>query len=1211
MADTRVDSYSDDRGVEGALYRELRRFIGDATDRLWIKVPWWDTSPHAKELLDDVVKARGRRVDVTVLARPESSNDAVLRRLRDAGVKVVCIRNLHEKHVLADDRALDHSTNFTRKELAVNENSGTILRGQSTVGAIEAGFQVMIENQAKFAVGEEVWTSTAKLVPKQLTPYLDRYARLNPLQSKAVPAVLTTTGHVMVVAPTSSGKTLIGEVAALRSIILEDRPAVWLLPARALAKEVAETAERWQRLGIKSVELTGETNLSSERVRSAQLWVATTEKFESLYRRRSLSSFLDTVGCLIVDEVHLVGDQERGATLESLIARLRTSEGRTRIVALSATVANAQELARWFNAELISSTWRPTRLVTQLVAYDTDSNGPGRWADEKAKDEAVSRLLDELRAGADSAESDDPIGNLLIFCGSKNAVRRTAAHLGEFDRRDLPDESLVELAGRRKIGIYFRDAPHASRTLKGFKDRQLTTLVATSGLSTGVNTPARVVVIRDLVLGISDLEVSQAQQMLGRAGRAGLEQDGFGFILVPRDEEDEWRQQLTAGYRVRSQLLDKVADAVLAEILLGSITSYQDARIWYEGTFAYAQTTTPHDMVAVVDRLIQAALVSGSNGQLRVTDVGALTARLMVGVDAAEGLYSQIPKLTPPSSATEAEEIILGLAAKTVPALREWPVNPKAYGDWVDDALAASGSLGSRAGVEFGSRFIAAVASAALNQPARLQVSGTRMARSELTRAIEAIPRYLSWIAGLGSIGVGSWEPAVAGDLARRLTWWHLDPQPERGTGRLLWFLELLLEPENRRRRMPNLWNRARNAGFDHPNGINAAPRGVDAAADRFGEVVRTRAHLVLGPPDGLTVDVSVAPEASRLLIATTDGLTPTIIETQGYSRRMDLPTPPRTRSNELAADLLLYARGGDFAYQNLTTEIPEGTSAFNAAEVAEDAKKLVCKLKPSTAFVSPPGRVRRLFQSQSKRTLNELFPQMAPDRNLLPIAHVLVGDETSTESVLVRIRDTLEVLLPPPKQDVSSIRSATAILKSGYANAREFECVILAIAGTLEIEVGAAQTRNGQLVGLVNTGHEWHILTPLDDTSDVVSKPLVPDTLPALLTPLDGTSVRLVAPARPRYPWLDAFAPGSGEPSTFRPAYPRTRTPDSDPEPSAPVQNPPAPVPAPTLAARADIIATPQFIGSESEDQDHESDDDDDEGEWAEDDAFDVARVL
>ena len=168
--------------------------------------------------------------------------------------------------------------------------------------------------------------------------------------------------------------------------------------------------------------------MSSDAVKQAQLWVATTEKFEALYRRASLKDVIGRIGCLIIDEVHLVGDPTRGATLESMIARLRVAEGRTRIVALSATVSNADELAAWFHADLVRSTWRPTVLTTQLVPYDPPTHGK-REQFESAKDDTVIPLLRSL-VGADLGSRDagaDVGSSAVVFCGSKAAVIRTGA----------------------------------------------------------------------------------------------------------------------------------------------------------------------------------------------------------------------------------------------------------------------------------------------------------------------------------------------------------------------------------------------------------------------------------------------------------------------------------------------------------------------------------------------------------------------------------------------------------------------------------------------------------------------------------------------------------------------------------------------------------------------------------------------------------------
>ena len=113
------------------------------------------------------------------------------------------------------------------------------------------------------------------------------------------------------------------------------------------------------------------------------------------------------------------------------------------------------------------------------------------------------------------------------------------------------------------------------------------------------------------------------------------------------------------------------------------------------------------------------------------------------------------------------------------------------------------------------------------------------------------MPRYLAWIAALGYVGEATWAPAVAGELARRLAWWNLTPHPERGSGRLLWLLERLLEPENRKARMADLWSRAKKAGFNSPDGISARPRNVDVSAEAFSDLVLSRRPptLAIGPP--------------------------------------------------------------------------------------------------------------------------------------------------------------------------------------------------------------------------------------------------------------------------------------------------------------------------------------------------------------------------
>lgn len=1114
-------------GVGDDLLETLLKVMAAATTRLWIKVAWWDGSPKGRQLAEAAIAAHRRGLDVRILCRPEASNDAVLRQLRQAGVAIVGVRYIHEKEVLADDVAISHSMNFTDREIERNQNSGFVFDAPDIVDATEAGFLALIENRAAVGVGDEEWTPSSKLIPADLQKYLTRFDRLNPLQSKAVPAVLSTSGHVMVVAPTSSGKTLIGEIAALRSIVSERKPAVWLLPARALAAEVSETARRWNEHGIRSVELTGETNMSSDTVRNAQLWVATTEKFEALYRRSSLREFIATVGCLIIDEVHLVGDPTRGATLETLIARLRAVEGRTRIVALSATVSNADELAGWFNAQLVRSAWRPTILTTQLIPYDAPPPGSKREEYEAAKDAALEPLLRELRAPTanDSrvveGSATNGSGSVLVFCGSKNGVRRTAAMAARRPFRNVGDDELVETAFSAGVGMHFRDAPRAQRALDAFKERKIQTLIATSGLSTGVNTPARSVDIRDLELGLSPLEVSQAQQMFGRAGRAGQEPEGFGFMLVTRDEEAEWRMKLAAGYTARSQVLDHLGDALLAEILLGSIVDREGAGSWFEETFAYAQSGEETDIDEALDFLVLRGFVTESEDGLAVTEIGALTCRLMIDVESAAGLLTALAEAPVPTTADEAEELVLQILATEVRALRDWPVNPKVYEDAVAGILFGwTPRVTSRMGEAFGSRVCMAAAHLALREPRRLQAKPPPgISIAEFKRAIEDMPRYLAWVAALGYVDQATWAPAVAGELARRLAWWHLTPHPERGSGRLLWMLERLLEPENRKLRMADLWSRARKAGFSSPDPITSRPRNVDISAEAFSDLVHGRADLQLSPLVRLELPLETRSKTSRVTAMSNVGSRRAIASSRPAQGRMDLPVPPSKAANEIAADIFLYTRDGDFSYQNLTADLPDdaGTKKVDAVD---EARSLLDALPDLTAVAAGPRGLRRVLMSDRKKQLNTILPLLSPDPALRQVALALAEHEAEPDLAAINLRTNLRRLLATAGD--GSPRPAATVLRAGSASASEFELTLAALAGSLQMETGIAAAE-GRLLALIRLSGDWCLAMP-SDSRNVRIDPVFPTSLPPVVSSLQPRPLQDPSPARPLCAWVEEF---------------------------------------------------------------------------------------
>ncbi|MDL5352438.1 DEAD/DEAH box helicase [Microbacterium sp. zg-YB36] len=979
---------------------------------------------------------------------------------------------------------------------------------------------------ASAAEGEEAWTPTSALIPPHLQKYLDSFDRLNPLQSKAVPVVLETSGHVMVVAPTSSGKTLIGEVAALRSIVSDGKPAVWLLPARALAAEVAQIARRWSTHGIRTVELTGETNMSSDAVRQAQLWVATTEKFEALYRRASLKDVIGRIGAVIIDEVHLVGDPARGATLESLIARLRVAEGRTRIVALSATVSNAEELAAWFNADLVRSAWRPTVLTTQLVPYDAPVQGK-REDYESAKDAVVLPLLrsllgEGLGSATPSGEGASP-SSAVVFCGSKAAVLRTAARAAGVPFRGVEPEALVESCFRRGVGIHFRDAPRARRALDAFRSRELRVLVATSGLSTGVNTPAKFVVIRDLELGMTPLEVSQAQQMFGRAGRAGQESEGFGFMLVPRAEEATWKMKLLDGYAARSRIAAQLGDAILAELLLGSVVDRSSARAWFEQTLAFAQDGSAVDLDGVIDALVQRGFAAEVDGQLAPTEIGTLTSRLMIDVESAGEMLRALAELPIPATADEAEELVVQTVATAATSLRERPVNERTYSAYVDQLLTGwSPRVIARAGEQFGARVCMAASQLVLRSPARMRENlppGVSMA--QFRRAAEDLPRYLAWVAALGYVHASTWAPAVAGDLSRRLTWGHLSPHPERGAGRLLWMLERMLEPQHHRDRMQDLWRRARGAGFASPDAINARPRGVDVTAEGFAEIVGARADIQLQPLIDLELTYRTPNPAARITALSNTGANRALASTRPAHGPIDLVLPARS-AGKVAADVFFYTRDGDFGYDSLVADLAVDIVSVTPVE---EAGRLVEDL-PEAHSVLPHSRgVRRLFQGERKRLRESILPLTAPDPRLAPIAAALSERRSEPDAAVVALRTNLRALLRASSR--TDLRSPRAVLRAREASEAEVQITLAALLASLQIDAGVA-TSEGHPLAVVRLNDRWALAGPRHARPGRI-EPLIPAVLPRQIETVPAPATPSTVRAAPRCGWMVQFAQQSG----------------------------------------------------------------------------------
>jgi len=200
-----------------------------------------------------------------------------------------------------------------------------------------------------------------KDIPEKVYDILSKQiTELRPSQEKSIKAGLLKNKNLLVCTPTASGKTLVSELAFTKNIIENKSKAIYIVPLKALANEkYKDFKKRYD--GLFNIALSiGDLDSADPYLADYDLIICTAEKLDSLIRHHT--PWLSQVKTVIVDEVHLMTDIGRGPTLEILITILRQLLPNMQMIALSATIGNPKELAKWLKAELVIDDWRPVKL---------------------------------------------------------------------------------------------------------------------------------------------------------------------------------------------------------------------------------------------------------------------------------------------------------------------------------------------------------------------------------------------------------------------------------------------------------------------------------------------------------------------------------------------------------------------------------------------------------------------------------------------------------------------------------------------------------------------------------------------------------------------------------------------------------------------------------------------------------------------------------
>jgi helicase len=387
-------------------------------------------------------------------------------------------------------------------------------------------------------------------IPNEILESLSlRIKKLTPPQEAAIKKGLLNGKNMVISSPTASGKTVIAEIALLNNIIRKKGKGVYVAPMRALVREKYEEFSKnypWLRIAMSI----GDYDSSDPHLKNYDLIFVSTEKFDSLIRHGI--DWIDEIACVVFDEIHLLDDIERGTTLEILITKLKELNKNMQIIALSATIGNAKDIASWLNAECVESDFRPVKLY-KGVYYN------GKIYFENSK-ENVGDLKDPEQNIANYVLSKGK--QVLFFYSSKRNAEASARKLGEITKRFLKEEEIkeaeeiskkvlnalssptkqcIELSQLIKRGVAFHHAGLLNSQRKeveeGFKKGIIKAICSTTTLGLGVNLPANTVAVCNLSryddeTGVQPLGINEIIQLLGRAGRPGYDTYGVSLLIA-------------------------------------------------------------------------------------------------------------------------------------------------------------------------------------------------------------------------------------------------------------------------------------------------------------------------------------------------------------------------------------------------------------------------------------------------------------------------------------------------------------------------------------------------------------------------------------------------------------------------------------------------------------------------------------------------------
>jgi helicase len=387
----------------------------------------------------------------------------------------------------------------------------------------------------------------------------NKIKNFNPMQKGALEAGLSLGRNLIISSPTSSGKTLLAEIAGLEVTLNKNKKMVYLCPLVALAREKYEDfKKKYQDLGIKIALSVGNYDSSDPWLQNYDWIVASNEKMDSLIRHGA--EWIEKIGLVVADEVHLLGDFSRGPTLEILLTLLKEILPQSQILAFSATISNAEEIGEWLEAFVLRSNFRPVPLYKGIVEnHKIKLFGFKNYELRKdlSLEEAILEntvlMKKQLVFFVSSRKSAESLAEKLSELTFHFLEEREVEKLREIGARvervlEMPTEQCKRLARciRKGTAFYHSGLLLKQRSLieEVYKRGLIKVIVSTTALAFGVNLPNFRAVVRDVKryypgMGSVYLPVLEIEQMFGRSGRPQFDRWGEGILITKRKRDEK------------------------------------------------------------------------------------------------------------------------------------------------------------------------------------------------------------------------------------------------------------------------------------------------------------------------------------------------------------------------------------------------------------------------------------------------------------------------------------------------------------------------------------------------------------------------------------------------------------------------------------------------------------------------------------------------